>query len=207
MQPEINNPDQAVTPPPQQPITPTDNPPVTTPEQPKPQKKKMLKIVLIVLVILIAAVLARIGYTYTEYKTFIVNGPAMAPTLLNEEKIVVSENISSIKRYDIIVFKENGTELVKRVIGLPGDRVVIKGGSVTIYNSTNPNGFNPDSGQNYLAPGTTTSGNINITVPANDYYVLGDNRPDSLDSRYYGPISKTNIIGIRVTNKKYDITI
>jgi signal peptidase I len=110
------------------------------------------------------------------------------------------------KRGDIIVFTETGLaqfgqqntkQLIKRVIGLPGDQVVLKNGNYTIYNAAHPNGFDPDKtlayGKNNAIP--YTSGNINIKLGPDQLFVSGDNRPDSLDSRYFGPINANQIIG------------
>ncbi|MGI0133739.1 MAG: S26 family signal peptidase, partial [Candidatus Micrarchaeaceae archaeon] len=79
----------------------------------------------------------------------------------------------------------------------PGDRVVIAGGHITIYTKQNPNGFNPDAtlpyGQEHSFP--TTSGDIDITLRSNQIFVCGDNRTDSLDSRAFGPVDLSNIVG------------
>ena len=84
---------------------------------------------------------------------------------------------------------------VKRVIGLPGDRVVVKGGKVTIYNNANPNGFNPDA--KYESASTDTLEDTDYTVPPGNVFVMGDNRSNggSYDSRQWGPVPSSYIIG------------
>src|SRR6185312_164075 len=109
-------------------------------------------------------------------------------------------------RGDVIVFSESGLsqfgqddtkQLIKRVIGLPGDRVVVRDGKYVIYNKSHPDGFNPDVtlpyGKNIPA---TPAGTFNdVTLGKNQLFVSGDNRPDSLDSRAFGPINADQVIG------------
>ncbi len=111
------------------------------------------------------------------------------------------------KRGDIIIFTESGLsnygdpqdtkQLVKRVVGLPGDHVVIKNDVITIYNKQYPDGFQPDKslpyGENNAIP--PTNNNIDLTVGPNQLFVCGDNRNDSLDSRIFGPINTNQVIG------------
>jgi signal peptidase I len=111
------------------------------------------------------------------------------------------------QRGDVIVFVENGLsqyndanskQLIKRVIGLPGDRVVVKNGKITIYNSAHPSGFDPDKTLPYGENGKHipyTSGNIDIELSDGQLFVCGDNRPDSLDSRTFGYINADQIVG------------
>jgi signal peptidase I len=109
-------------------------------------------------------------------------------------------------RGDIVVFTESGLaaygqtntkQLIKRVIGLPGDRVVVKNGEITIYNKAHPEGFDPDTTLPYgkIHPLPYTAGNIDITLGRNQIFVCGDNRTDSLDSRIFGPVNVNSIIG------------
>src|SRR5262249_17578474 len=109
-------------------------------------------------------------------------------------------------RGDIIVFNESGLsqfgqtdskQLIKRVIGLPGDHVVVKNGSITIYNSQHPGGFDPDKTLPYGKNGTIpyTSGTFDKTLGPHQLFVCGDNRPDSLDSRTFGPINAKQVVG------------
>lgn len=110
------------------------------------------------------------------------------------------------ERSDIIVFNRTvdnnahqNRQLIKRVIGLPGDRVVVRDNKLTVFNADFPAGFNPDRAggyQDYVSP--TTPGNVDITVPDNELFVLGDNRPNSLDSRSFGTISSDEVIGTLV---------
>lgn len=165
---------------------------------------------------LVVAVLI-ISFVFRSYQ---VDGPSMQDTLFNNDKLIVwkvPKTWSDItghqyipSRGDVVIFTEtnlaqfgqqNTKELIKRVVGLPGDRVVVSKGSYTIYNSLHPNGFDPDTtlpyGKHMNAQGTVpfTSGDISITLGSHQLFVSGDNRPDSLDSRDFGPISTSQIIG------------
>jgi len=137
----------------------------------------------------------------------------MATTLQNGDRLVVNKlpktiaNISGNayipKRGDIIVFdrprqissSSNVEHLIKRVIALPGERVTVRGGLVTVYNSTTLDGFNPDENQDYSESISTTPGNIDITVGQDELFVMGDNRSNSTDSRVFGPINSATIVG------------
>jgi signal peptidase I len=138
----------------------------------------------------------------------------MQTTLQNSDHLVVWKVPRTIARItghayvpnraDIIVFNEPGLadygqgsnkQLIKRVIGLPGDRVVVKDGAITIFNKQHPNGFDPDKMMPYGKVIPTTSGNIDITLGSSQIFVCGDNRPDSLDSRVFGPVDVNNVVG------------
>ncbi len=131
---------------------------------------------------------------------FLVSGTSMYPTLHDGNYLLIDELTYRIRppaRGEIVVFhdpQDFSTYFVKRIIGLPGDRVVIDNGTVTIYDSQHPNGFVLD--ETYLPPGTNTSGHYDVTVPQGDYYVLGDNRPLSYDSRSWGFMPAANIVGL-----------
>jgi signal peptidase I len=166
-----------------------------------------------VAVFIVAAIIALL-LTMNVFQQYQVDGSSMRTTLQNGNRLIVDKvprtwaRITGHpyipKRGDIIVFVENGLyglndsgsdQLIKRVIGLPGDRVVIKNGYVTIYDKAHPNGFRPDKTLPYGKVIPYTSGNIDLVVPANEVFVMGDNRGDSLDSRIFGPVPVSNIIG------------
>ncbi len=149
------------------------------------------------------------------FQPYEVVGISMQPTLENGDRLIVSKvghTVSKITRkayvphrYDIIVLKssierqfqtnDGDTQLVKRVIGLPGDRVVVNDGRITIYNQANPDGFNPD--ENLVTRNITTTGNIDITIKPGEVFVCGDNRANSLDSRsnQVGTVQSDHIVG------------
>jgi signal peptidase I len=148
------------------------------------------------------------------FRSYQVDGPSMQNTLQNADKLIIwkvprtwagiTHHPYIPKRGDIVVFTETGLsqynqqdkkQLIKRVIGLPGDRVVVKDGAITIYNKDNPNGFDPDKTLPYGKNIPTTSGNIDVTLGSNQLFVCGDNRPDSLDSRIFGPINANQLVG------------
>ena len=93
------------------------------------------------------------------------------------------------KRGEIIVFEyplEPGRDFVKRVIGLPGETVAIEAGSILIDGDVLEESYIVNKGQHYMSP---------ILVPEGSYFVVGDNRENSSDSRFWGPVDMTNIIG------------
>lgn len=172
--------------------------------------RELLSTIGILLTALVVALLM-ISFVFRSYQ---VDGPSMESTLQNTDKLIiwkVPRTWASIthhayipNRGDIIVFNESGLsqfgqtdskQLIKRVIGLPGDRVVVKDGAYTIYNSTHPAGFNPDKTLPYGKNIYVTSGNMDITLGTDQLFVSGDNRPDSLDSRSFGPINASQIVG------------
>lgn len=152
-----------------------------------------------------------IGFVFRTYQ---VDGPSMQNTLMNADKLIiwkVPRTWASIthhpyipNRGDIIVFTESGLgaygqtdskQLIKRVIGLPGDRVVVSNNVYTIYNAQHPAGFDPDKALPYGKDIPPTSGNVDVTLGPTQLFVSGDNRPDSLDSRAFGPIDASQIVG------------
>lgn len=134
---------------------------------------------------------------------FIVDGASMLPTYHNKEFLLVDKFSYRIKdpvRGDIMIFKlyENnlnpyeGKHLIKRVIGLPGERVVVKNGVTTIYNTKYPNGFVLE--EPFVEFKEFTK-NADVTLDENHYFMMGDNRDRSYDSRDWGGLDLTNIKG------------
>ena len=130
---------------------------------------------------------------------FIVSGSSMVPTFQNGEYLVIDEIsylLGTPKRDYVVVFRNpNDTKIffIKRIIGLPGETVDVKSSEnvVTIINKENPNGFNLD--QSFIK----NTGGIDAHMELGDkeYFVMGDNRPASSDSRYWGVVPKKLMIG------------
>jgi signal peptidase I len=172
--------------------------------------RELISTVGILMTALVVALLI-IAFVFRSYQ---VDGPSMESTLQNSDKLIIWKvprtwaHITGHdyipNRGDIIVFTESGLgqfgqedtkQLIKRVIGLPGDRVVVQDGTVTIYNKQHPEGFKPDKTLSYGKNIPETSGNVDVTLAKNQLFVSGDNRPDSLDSRAFGPINADQVVG------------
>ncbi|MFA5985815.1 MAG: signal peptidase I [Parcubacteria group bacterium] len=147
---------------------------------------------------------------------FIVRGASMEPNFHEKEYLIINEfgykntpinilgkEIVTVKphkdfdRLDVIVFRAPHDEkqfYIKRVVGLPGETVLVDNGDVTIINVEHPEGFTLSEGA-YLPEGRKTNGSQKVVLKENEYYVLGDNRPASSDSRVFGPLNKDAIIG------------
>jgi len=147
------------------------------------------------------------------FQAFHVIGSSMVPTLHDTDYLIVSKvgsteseigrafgksDLYIPKRGEIIVFhypKDPSLVFIKRVIGLPGERVVVSNGTVTIYNQQFPNGFNPDLNSDRTQ--YPTLGDIDEVIPNDSVFVLGDNRTPngSYDSRDWGTLPSSYIIG------------
>lgn len=131
---------------------------------------------------------------------FLVSGSSMVPNFSDGDYLLIDEvtyRFRQPERGEVIVFrypKDKSVYFIKRIIGLSGERVQIKEGRVTILNSEHPDGFLLD--EKYLPGGITTVGDREIQVPAGDYFVLGDNRPYSFDSRNWGMLQAKDVIGL-----------
>ena len=170
------------------------------------------------LAIYIAAILAAaFGIVAFVGRNFVVHGISMEPTLHSGDVVFVNKLGPSIgeltgkpfvpERNSLAVFSnpfynrdDPNAFIVKRVIGLPGDRVVVQNGRITVYPENDPSkGFNPDQG--VTGPQSPTSGSVDIVVPDKEIFVAGDNRLDnnSLDSRNgMGTVPVSGIQGVIV---------
>lgn len=107
------------------------------------------------------------------------------------------EPFKELDRGDVVVFrypKNPGQYFIKRIVALPGETITIKDGKVIIADSQNPAGFVLDE-SDYLDENVKTSGEVTKKLEDDQYFVLGDNRSASHDSRSWGPLEKNLIVG------------
>lgn len=132
---------------------------------------------------------------------FRVSGESMEPNFHNNERVIIDKitpKFSDYARGEVIVFLLDDRQkrieyLIKRIVGLPGERIMIINRSITIYNSQHPNGLALD--ESSYRPRVNRDTPIDVKLGPHEYYVLGDNRPVSKDSEVFGPIPKSAIIG------------
>ena len=155
---------------------------------------ELIKIVVISLVIIIPI-------RYFLIQPFYVKGASMEPNFHDHEYLIIDEityRFHEPRRGDIMVFRypRNPQEyFIKRLIGLPGEEVQIREGKVVVYNKDNPEGIVLD--EPYLSDGVKTYGLTEEKVNLSDkeYFVLGDNRNSSKDSRSFGPVNRSFVTG------------
>lgn len=134
-----------------------------------------------------------------------VRGDSMLPNFHHHEYVLtdkVTYHFRNPQRGEIVIFKappKPRDEYIKRVIALPGEKIKIQNNRIIIYNEGHPEGFVLQ--EDYLAPGTITTGktavppNTDVTVPNDEFIVMGDNRGASSDSRLWGPVKRGMIVG------------
>lgn len=149
--------------------------------------------------LVVLAVAVGVAFAVRAYvaQSYIIPSASMEPTLMIGDRILVdklSYHLHGVGPGDIVVFAKppkevdpNITDLVKRVIGLPGDVISSSAGRVFINGKP--------LREPWLPPGTVTTGIKRQKVPAHEYFVMGDNRSDSQDSRFFGPIPGSTIVG------------
>jgi signal peptidase I len=141
---------------------------------------------------------------------YIVSGASMEPTFDNYHYLIVdriSYDLTNPERGDVIVFdlpQNLDRALIKRVVGLPGETVSLYGGEVTIINVAYPDGFTLS--EPYLDPANIGGAtDMTVTLGSDQYFVLGDNRKVSADSRLWGPLPREDIVG-RVLVRLYPLS-
>lgn len=147
------------------------------------------------IVVISSAIIIPIRYFLIQ--PFYVKGASMEPNFYDHEYLIIDELTYRFRdpyRGEIVVFKyprDPSQYFIKRVVGLPGETIEVTDGNVTLYNTEHPNGLVLE--ETYLEESTT--GKVRVTLADDEYYVLGDNRDSSLDSRSFGPITRDDVIG------------
>lgn len=180
------------------------------------ERKENIRGIVATVAILIAAPLIALFITSFVFQSYEVFGPSMQNTLQSADRLIVLKfpkswaNLTKStyipNRGEIIIFnrqeiqfggENDSRQLIKRVVGLPGERVVVNEGTVKVFNSENPNGFQPDKTGGYqdTALVDDTTGNVDLTVSEGEVFVMGDHRANSLDSRSFGTVNNKDIVG------------
>ncbi|HPN96515.1 MAG TPA: signal peptidase I [Candidatus Moranbacteria bacterium] len=150
------------------------------------------------------------------FQPFFVQGASMEPNFEDGEYLIINEfgykktsvgaegndfftiePFKDVERQEVIVFRyplDTRKFFIKRVIGLPGEKIEIKNNQVKIFNDKNPNGFVLDENV-YLDKTVKTNGDMTVNLEKDEYFVMGDNRQFSSDSRVWGPIKEKHVIG------------
>jgi signal peptidase I len=158
---------------------------------------KFLNTFLEILQIFLFALAIVIPVRYFLFQPFFVSGASMEPNFESREYLLIDEISYKFKdpaRGEVVIFKypeDPSVFFIKRIVGLPGETIKISDGKVKIYNLQFPEGKILE--EPYIED--QTEGNMKVSLKNNEYFVLGDNRNHSSDSRSWGPVPRENIIG------------
>ena len=153
---------------------------------------EIIKVILISLAIIVPV-------RYFLIQPFYVKGASMEPNFFDHEYLIINEigyRFNSPERGDIVVFKyprDPSQYFIKRIIGLPNETLEIKDGKITVFNGDNRDGLLLK--ENYLEEDVKTFGDRTISLGVEEYFIMGDNRLASFDSRSFGPIKRESIVG------------
>ncbi|MEX1064232.1 MAG: signal peptidase I [Candidatus Paceibacterota bacterium] len=177
--------------------------PQFTPEQPardESSRQEALAFIWGTLKVVIISLAIIIPVRYFLVQPFFVNGASMEETFDDGDYILIDEityRFQEPKRGEVVVFRfpQDTTQFfIKRIVGLPGETVEIKNDTVIIYDQENPEGLILDESI-YLTPEQHSFGNLRIKLDPEEYFVMGDNRLQSSDSRRWGPVNRSLITG------------
>jgi signal peptidase I len=175
--------------------------------QPEEKKGSTLIFIWEFLKVIIMALVIILPIRYFIFQPFIVSGSSMKPNFENGEYLVIDEvsyRFREPARGDVLVLKypiDPKQYFIKRVVGLPGEKISIDNGRVTIYNNEHPEGFVIEEpylesqGLTFPHNNTIVGGKNIITLKIGEYFMLGDNRVASSDSRDWGPLTRDQIVG------------
>ncbi len=149
--------------------------------------------------VIVIALIVALPIRFFIAEPFIVNGASMDPTFSTGQFLIVDRltyRFENPNRGDVIVFEypnDPSVYYIKRIIGLPGETVSIKKGKVTITNESSPAGFELD--ESYIDAAHSSVDTLTVNLGKNEYFVMGDNRSQSSDSRVWGPLNENFIVG------------
>lgn len=162
--------------------------------------RKFISFILEVAKIVIISLAIIFPIRYFLIQPFYVKGSSMEPNFADGEYLIINQisyRFSEPRRGEVVVFKypkDPRQYYIKRIIGLPGEIVEITDNKIIIYNERFPKGIEINE-SSYLDPSWPTPGEVKITLTEDQYFVLGDNRLASSDSRDWGGLSRREIIG------------
>ena len=165
-------------------------------KQINPRTKKGLAFILEIIKIAVIAAVIVIPIRYYLFQPFFVRGQSMDPNLEHGDYLIIDEityRFRDPERGEVIVFKfpyDTSQRFIKRIIGLPGETIEITEGKIIAHQE---DGFIALDESDYITD--FTGSDIKIELADNEYFVMGDNRDSSFDSRKFGPIVRENIIG------------
>ncbi|MEK7147048.1 MAG: signal peptidase I [Patescibacteria group bacterium] len=130
---------------------------------------------------------------------FLVSGASMEPSFYDNDYLLIDEityRFRGPERGEVVVFKSptSNTYFIKRLVGLPGERITVRNGEVLIYQNAASQSFVLN--EDYLEPDIKTFGDFDIKLKEGQYFVLGDNRNFSFDSRSWGSLEGNKIVGL-----------
>lgn len=152
---------------------------------------------LIRVVVISLAIILPVRYFLVQ--PFYVKGASMEPNFYDHEYLIIDELSYRFRdpvRGEIVVFRypsDPSQFFIKRIIGLPGETVEIRNGKLAVKNAVHTEGIVVD--EPYLSEGIRFEGEKTVTLGSREYYVLGDNRSSSLDSRMFGPVVRDYVVG------------
>lgn len=169
-------------------------------EQKRPNQKEIRAFFWEVVKVILISLAIIIPVRYYLFQPFFVKGASMESTFNDGDYVLIDEITYSFrnpKRGEVIIFRspQNHSQFfIKRVIGLPGEQIQIKNNEVIIFNKQNQDGFVLNESV-YLDSDTQTLNNPRLNINDNEYFVLGDNRLHSSDSRLWGAVTRKLITG------------
>jgi len=176
--------------------------PVGSPLRGDGERETFGQIIWEVLKVLVVSLAIVIPIRYFIFQPFSVQGLSMFPTFDDKDYLIVDQISYYLRdplRGEVSVFHFPGDYqeyYIKRLIALPGERIVIRDNTVTIFNASAPDGFVLH--ETYLSEGVKTivpQNELDMTLREGEYFFMGDNRENSSDSRWFGAVPRSNIIG------------